>query len=125
MNNSGQFSFPISGANQQEAASKLNSTPKSEDWGDKRVIVLDKPELGITAFCKEGIVYSVRLQHPFAGSVNGLRIGDSKSTVVGKLGKPNRQWPISDGTDRWFYEMSPAMRVDFEEGGDLIEFFYV
>lgn len=125
MINLDQLPFPISGTTEQEAVKKLNTTPKSEDIAGRLIIVLDNPERGITAFCEKGKVYSVRLQNPFDGSIHGIKIGDSKSMVIGKLGKPNRQWPVSDGTDRWFYENLPAMRVDFEEGGDRVEFIYV
>jgi hypothetical protein len=39
-------------------------------------------------FDPKGFVYTIRLESPFTGKVGGLRIGDSKTDLVAKLGPP-------------------------------------
>src|SRR5882672_2241599 len=41
-------------------------------------------------FDQEGRTYNIRLDAPFAGSIAGMQIGQSRALLVEKLGKPAR-----------------------------------
>jgi len=72
----------------------------------------------IIFFDNDRKVYTVRFQAPFAGSVGGVRIGDSRENVVGRLGQPLRSW--GDGSRVYYagkvsidYDRSNTVRAMF------------
>lgn len=117
--------YPVTGATQTSTEALLNASPRQDVIANKPVVVLENTDRSITEFCRDGRVYSVRLQAPFVGDVRGVRIGDTKAHVLKTLGKPHRTWPIKDDRDRWFYDEIEFLRVDFERDGDRVEFILV
>jgi len=63
---------------------------------------LDLPDKGLMIFFDDHRkVYTIRFDAPFSGSIFGVTIGDSRASVVKRLGQPLRSW--SDDT-RVYYE---------------------
>lgn len=117
--------YPASGDTEASASMLLNATPQPKQIGGNIANVIERSDGAVTAYSKNGKIYSVRIKSPFSGDVRGIKIGDSKSEVIRLLGKPNRLWPVHDGIDRWFYDSQSFMRVDFNPETDLVEFIYL
>jgi hypothetical protein len=60
---------------------------------DENKLELDLRDRGLIVFFdSDHKVYTIRFQAPFAGSVGGVRIGDTRTSVVSRLGLPLRSW---------------------------------
>jgi hypothetical protein len=76
--------------------------PYRSNVTDKDEWELDFPDKGLRIFFDENRkVDTIRFDAPFSGSIFGVRIGDSRASVVKLLGQPLRSW--SDDT-RVYYE---------------------
>jgi len=80
-------------------------------------------------FDQDGKVYNIRLDAPFAGSIGGVRIGDSWSTLVERLGKPARvlEIPGKSGQQPYLYHLDDrtSVRFDFNLDGEVETVFIV
>jgi hypothetical protein len=75
-------------------------------------------------FGKDGKIYTVRLDAPFAGSVNGVKIGDTPERMRQVLGKPIKTMkPFSDATepDAFIYYLDDEMTANFHVEDGHIE----
>jgi len=59
-------------------------------------------------------VYTIRFQASFAGSVGGVRIGDTRTSVVSRLGLPARSW---DDDRRVYYQ--GKVSIDYGSGNTV------
>ncbi|UKE46263.1 hypothetical protein [Xanthomonas cerealis] len=118
-----EANYPTSGVDQVTATEILGASPKDIDIDGKTVVLIERADRAISAFCRGGKVYSVKIQHPFTGEVRGVKIGDDQTTVESKVGKPSRPWPISDGRVRWLYDRPDFMRIDFSSSGLVDQIF--
>ena len=78
--------------------------------------VLRHAILGIPAFFrKSGHMYLIRFDPPFAGSIGGMKLGDSRAAVVQKLGNPARrlQGPY-DRSEAYLYPISSSLMARFD-----------
>jgi hypothetical protein len=117
--------YPVKGMTQDDAEKILGLPSKKVKISEKEVNLVELPNKSISAYCRDGIVYSVCIKNPYQGNINGILIGDSKIKVLEILGRPDRLWPIADGRDRWFYNKY-RMRVDFERGNkNIVEMVYL
>lgn len=77
-------------------------------------------ERGIWIFLDDSLrVRTLRFDAPFAGTIDGVRIGDTSKSVRRIKGKVDRKWPIDDGEKRWLYQM-PFVRFDFDPKTDTV-----
>jgi TPR repeat protein len=85
----------------------LKTTQKGQPYSNENNSPKDGWELGlpdkglIIFFDANRKVYTIRFNAPFSGSIFGVRIGDSRASVVNRLGQPLRSW--SDDT-RVYYD---------------------
>jgi hypothetical protein len=123
--------YPVSGMTEQQAMDVLKepvTTLKEETReGIEEYRVVARTDMAIVAFCRDGKVYSVCIQAPFSGHVEGVRIGDSESDVLRALGQPTRIWPVVPEKRIWFFDDRKAfLRVDFNpEQNNRVEKIYV
>ena len=77
---------------------------------------------GLWFFFKEGKVQTIRIEAPFAGAVDGIRIGDPKSKLLRLKGKPKRApWEFG-GNDAYAYgEGASFVRYDVSRSTDKVE----
>ncbi|MBL9197829.1 hypothetical protein VB151_18045 [Xanthomonas fragariae] len=122
MNSSGLFA--LRNSSETEASRILGAEGSLEDIGGRPVVVIKSSDGAVSAFCKAGKVYSVRVNAPYDQDVKGVRIGDTQWAVEAVLGLPNRPWPINDGFVRWLYDGNPSVRVDFSTLG-LVECIFI
>lgn len=109
-----------------EIQKQLNTDqePHEIKQGTKTFLVLSFPEDGVFIFLKENTATTIKYEHPFLESVDGVNIKDSKETVTVKKGKPSRFWPVDDGVDRWLYDSPTFLRIDFNPSTNLVETIY-
>ena len=81
---------------------------------------------GIWAFFDpDGRVYNIRLDAPFRGNVGGVKIGDSRATLVEKLGKPAKllkgATPRLKQEDPYVYYIDDrtTVRFDFNRSAEI------
>ena len=76
---------------------------------------------GVWFFFDQDTIYTIRLEAPFAGSVNGLRIGDSEAKMREALGKPVKLIkPIGgdDGPRNYIYHLDDITTANVEVNPD-------
>jgi hypothetical protein len=81
--------------------------------GSREYLVIESQDGAITAFFRDGKVYSVCIKAPFSGHVNGVHIEDSKEKVIQVLSEPVRIWEIDEDKEAWFFNTRSFLRVDF------------
>lgn len=106
-------SYPVKGMTVEQAEAILKTTVQQKVFNGKTGYVVESPDEAITAFCKDGKVYSVRIQHPFSGDVRGAHIGDSEDEIKAVLGEPLRIWKMTSDLEGWFYDDQAFFRIDF------------
>lgn len=78
-------------------------------------------ERGIWLFLDDALrIRTLRFDAPFAGAIDGVRIGDTSRHVRQIKGKFDRKWPVNDGRKTWLYD-SPFVRFDFNVTSDTVE----
>ncbi|WP_374326671.1 hypothetical protein [Azonexus sp.] len=78
-------------------------------------------ERGIWLFLDDALrIRTLRFDAPFAGAIDGVRIGDTSRQVRQIKGKFDRKWPVNDGRKTWLYD-SPFVRFDFNVASDTVE----
>lgn len=77
-------------------------------------------------FADDGTLYNTRMDPPFAGSVHGIRIGDSRDDLFKVLGPPHRD-PWDFGSDKaYLYRINGAnVRYDINPKGKVATIFYL
>jgi TIR domain len=71
----------------------VEAKPYSNSDRDENKLELALRDRGLIIFFDSNHkVYTIRFQAPFAGSVGGVRIGDTRTSVVSRLGLPLRSW---------------------------------
>ncbi len=82
---------------------------------------------GLMFFFKtdEKLLYEIRADEPFAGSIEGVRIGDAFDDVIARLGQP-RGKPFDFGTNKAyvFNVGSGVFRCDFDSSRKCVTMFY-
>jgi hypothetical protein len=71
-------------------------------------------------FNREGKIYTIRLDAPFAGHIGGVKIGDSATTMMGTLGKPAKiPSTLSNFSPRsYIYYLDDVTTVSFRTNSD-------
>lgn len=64
-------------------------------------------------FNKNGIVETIRLDTPFKGNINGVKIGDSTDKMREIVGKQHRTFKRSNSPDSYFYYIDDRTTVRF------------
>jgi hypothetical protein len=72
----------------QEAYQTTREPEPERSAGVKNATSLRLKSKGVWFFFDQDKIYTIRLEAPFAGSVNGLKIGDSEEKMREVLGKP-------------------------------------
>jgi hypothetical protein len=72
-------------------------------------------------FGKDGKVYTIRLEAPFAGKINGVKIGDSLAQMLKVLGNPDKlrkPFAKTDFGKSYIYYLDDVTTADFEMDTD-------
>jgi hypothetical protein len=71
-------------------------------------------------FDKDNKIYTIRLDAPFAGAINGVRIGDSREKMMDVLGQPIKTLkPLSDsGPFSYIYYLDDDTTANFTVDSD-------
>ena len=84
------------------------------------------PLSGIMVFFENNAVNELRVDPPFAGAVDGIRLGDKLDDVLAKLGQPLRlPWDFGDNKAYIFRVGSHLLRCDFDRSGTAVTMFYL
>ena len=69
-------------------------------------------------FDMDGKVYTIRFEAPFAGAINGVRIGDTTERMIDVLGPPVRTVkPLTEaGPHSYIYNLDDDTTADFTTG---------
>lgn len=104
---------------------QIIENPHDEVIGSKSFRLLRLDKFGVQVFFGDkDVVSSVRFEAPFSGSINNVKIGYSIEEVEKSFGKPQRRWPVQDGTDRWLYNTPDFMRIDFDPQTNLVKYVF-
>ena len=90
-------------------------------------IMLAAPADGLSFFFKndEKLLYEVRADQPFAGSIEGIRLRDSLGDVLAKLGEPLRSpWDFAGNKAFIFAVGARKVRCDFDDSNKCVTIFY-
>jgi len=80
-------------------------------------VTLTAPTAGLTFFFKlsNHLLYEIRADTPFAGSIDGLHIGDALSDAIARLGQPITQpFAFGDAEAYLFKAGNGSVRCDFD-----------
>jgi dienelactone hydrolase len=77
---------------------------------------LQLQDMGIWFFFdRDGKIYTIRVESPFPGSIQGVRIGDSSTKVLKTLGKPDPKKP--GRSTGHFYYPDQGLHLLFDDAG--------
>jgi hypothetical protein len=108
-----------------EAEKILGVQLQQKVYRGKTKDVIITPDESVTAFCKNGKVYSVLIKAPFSGDVRGIHIGDSKEKVKSILGEPIEVMDIPEA-EMLMYDEEKYFRVDInKENNNTVDRIYV
>jgi hypothetical protein len=87
---------------------------------------LRAPLNGLMFWFHGKILYQVRADAPFAGGIEGVRIGDKIDDLVTKLGQPDlvRDLGFHNEKRYWFRFGSKTLMCDFDQAGKLASMWY-
>jgi hypothetical protein len=87
---------------------------------------LTVPRSGIMFFFKSSAVNEIRVDPPFGGVIDGVRIGDRLGDVLARLGQPLRPpWDFGGNRAYIFGVGSHFLRCDFDKSGIAVTMFYL
>jgi hypothetical protein len=71
-------------------------------------------------FSKEGKIYTIRLEAPFPGKINGVKIGDTAAKMLKMLGEPAKvPKPINNALPRsYIYYLDDVTTANFQVNSD-------
>jgi hypothetical protein len=106
-------------------AMKPESSKSNPDSGTKELRLKTK---GIWVFFdREGRTYSIRLDPPFAGNVDGVKIGHPRALLVEKLGQPVKvlKGPAMMDSKPYLYYIDDltTVRFDFDQDDKISTIF--
>jgi len=90
-------------------------------------LMLTASSEGLTFFFKidKKTLYLIRADEPFAGSIEGVRIGDAFDYVVAKVGQPSGAPSDSGVTKTYYFNVSDGVvACDFDLSGKCSTIFY-
>ncbi len=67
---------------------------------------------------------NIRFDAPFAGSVNGVKLGDSFDDVKKRLGEPLNSWDFGDDKANLYRVGDINLRFDVDKSGKVATIFY-
>jgi len=94
--------------------------------GDAEAQTLRAPLNGLMFWFHDKILYQVRADAPFAGGIEGVRIGDKADDLITKLGQPDlvRDLGFHNEKRYWFRFGSKKLMCDFDQAGKLASMWY-
>lgn len=94
---------------------------KNEPFTSGRALMHRVPLEGLFFFFdKDGTLYQVRMDTPFGGSVQGIRIGDPIDKVLEQLGQPyTPPWAFGDSKAYAFQLSQMVLRFDIAKDGKV------
>ena len=96
----------------------------------KPTTVSDKPALWLQSdglyffFTNDKALENIRFDAPFAGSVNGVKLGDSFDDVKKRLGQPLNSWDFGDDKANLYRVGDINLRFDVDKSGKVATIFY-
>jgi hypothetical protein len=95
--------------------------------GSRPCLTLDVRGIGLTFFFKidNKLLYEIRADAPFSGSIEGVRIGDTLNDLLTRLGQPAKPpWDFGRNEAYLFKLRGVSLRCDIDDAKKVVTIFY-